>query len=135
MLRVKLTENFGKLPSASKLANEYNLRARGTNTISRETARKWIRGDAFPEIDKLTILALWLGLNLNFLTTTAPESAIDLLSLSSAARILKADGGYNLKKDLLDMIDKLDADTLKVILILSITLYESKKLQEKNNLL
>lgn len=44
------------------LADQFNLRAEGTSTISRETARKWMRGKAVPQVGRLEVLIKWLGL-------------------------------------------------------------------------
>jgi hypothetical protein len=60
LIRQGLIRKYGKLPSASNFANQYNLRAHGTVAISREAARKWMAGLSVPEIDKLSILVQWL---------------------------------------------------------------------------
>lgn len=62
-LNLALIDKFGKIPSAMNLANEFNLRAYGTNSITRETARKWIKGLAFPEAGALQLLVDWLSLD------------------------------------------------------------------------
>lgn len=63
LLSQALIRKFGALPSANKFADQFNLRAYGTTTITRETARKWIAGLAVPEIDKLSILVEWLDIS------------------------------------------------------------------------
>jgi hypothetical protein len=62
-LRKALVDTDGRLPSAAKFADAFNLRAYGTSTITRETARKWLRGDAMPEIGKMQVLIHWLNLD------------------------------------------------------------------------
>lgn len=62
-LREALVDAHGRLPSAAKFADAFNLRAYGTSTITRETARKWLRGEAMPEIGKMQVLIQWLNLN------------------------------------------------------------------------
>ncbi len=62
-LRDALVDAHGRLPSAAKFADAFNLRAYGTSTITRETARKWLRGDTMPEIGKMRVLIHWLNLN------------------------------------------------------------------------
>jgi hypothetical protein len=42
-LNLALKNRFGEIPSAMRFASEFNLRAHGTKTISRETARKWMK--------------------------------------------------------------------------------------------
>ncbi len=63
ILNEALIKKFGKIPSANTFANQFNLRAYGTKTITRETARKWLLGLAVPEIDKLVVLVDWLEIN------------------------------------------------------------------------
>lgn len=58
-----LKVKFGKIPSSIELANQFNLRAYGTKTISRETARKWKNGLTLPEPANLQVLIEWLNLN------------------------------------------------------------------------
>jgi len=60
-----LTEKYGKVPSASFFANQFNLRAAGTTTITSETARKWMKGLMVPEIDRFKILIEWLDFKTN----------------------------------------------------------------------
>ena len=51
--------------SATALANAFNLRADGTTTISRQTARKWLTGESIPEPGHLLVLVEWLKLDMN----------------------------------------------------------------------
>lgn len=62
-LNVGLYKKFGKVPSSTEIANSFNLRAYGTETISRETARKWKNGIVLPNPVNLQILIEWLSLN------------------------------------------------------------------------
>lgn len=64
LIKKALLKKFGTIPSANMFANQFNLRAHGTKTITQETARKWLQGKSFPEIDKLGILVAWLDLEL-----------------------------------------------------------------------
>jgi transcriptional regulator with XRE-family HTH domain len=58
-----LIREYGMIPSLSKIANDFNLRAYGTSTISRETVRKWIGGLAFPEVGRLKAIIDWLKMD------------------------------------------------------------------------
>ncbi len=62
-LRDALADGQGRLPSAAKFADAFNLRAHGTSTITRETARKWLKGETMPEIGKMQVLIHWLNLD------------------------------------------------------------------------
>lgn len=70
-----LLKKFGKIPSANIFANQFNLRAYGTKTITRETARKWILGLALPEIDKLVVLVKWLDIDVSKLFINEAEES------------------------------------------------------------
>lgn len=70
-----LIKKFGKIPSANIFANQFNLRAYGTKTITRETARKWLLGLAVPEIDKLVVLVEWLDIDVLNLFGQEPKLA------------------------------------------------------------
>jgi hypothetical protein len=63
-----LIEYYGRMPSASVLSRDFNLRANEEAAISQETARRWIRSLSLPEIERLKILVEWLGLDMSFLT-------------------------------------------------------------------
>lgn len=79
-----LLQKFGKVPSTSVIANCFNQQAIGVKGISRETARRWLRGLSYPETDRLQLLLDWLELNpadilidnraLQLTTTTSSES-------------------------------------------------------------
>ena len=62
-LNIGLFNKFGKIPSSTEIADNFNLRAYGTKTISRETARKWKSGIVLPNPVNLQILIEWLNLN------------------------------------------------------------------------
>jgi hypothetical protein len=64
-----LIEHYGRMPSASVVSRDFNLRANEEAAISQETARRWIRSLSLPEIERLKILVEWLGLDMSFLTS------------------------------------------------------------------
>lgn len=61
-----LLTRYQEIPSAAFLAKEFNRRAQ-TRQISQESARRWLRSLAIPELDKLLVLRSWLSLDLNAL--------------------------------------------------------------------
>ena len=67
---------YREVPSAAFLAKEFNKRAK-TQPISQESARRWLRGLAIPELDRLLVLRSWLGLDLNALAQPNIDSAED----------------------------------------------------------
>lgn len=115
-LRDALTIHFGKLPAASIVAREFNLRAYGVEAISQESARRWLRGLSMPSQDKLGVLQSWLSLDLNLilrsqsgpkhrLTNRAPpeerKESVDRTSSGASSD----DGG--LPRGMLQMLDRL----------------------------
>ena len=70
-----LLDYYGRIPSASILARDFNLRAADQVAhISPETARRWIRGLSIPEMDKLRVLVDWLRMEMGFFARTEEES-------------------------------------------------------------
>lgn len=69
-----LVMRFKEVPSAAFIAKEFNLRAPGLKSISQESARRWLRGLAIPEFDKLLVLRSWLDLDLNALGIPSVET-------------------------------------------------------------
>lgn len=73
-LKNGLLLRFKEVPSAAFIAKEFNLRTGDLNSISQESARRWLRGLAIPEFDKLLVLRSWLNLDLNALGMPSVES-------------------------------------------------------------
>lgn len=71
-LNFALLHKFGRIPTANSLANQFNFRADGMTCVTRETARKWLAGQAIPEVAKLIVLVDWLGLDANEFMSTRP---------------------------------------------------------------
>ena len=65
ILHAGLIRRYAAIPSAANFADDFNLNATGTSTVSRETTRKWINGNAFPEVGHLVVLSQWLRLSVN----------------------------------------------------------------------
>lgn len=49
------------------LASQYNLRSTYSDTISNETARKWLNGVSLPSVHRLQVLHEWLDINNEFI--------------------------------------------------------------------
>ena len=110
-LEKALIERYKKLPSAAFLAKEFNIRAKDIYTIRQETARKWLRGLAIPELDKLLVLHIWLGLDLNSIGCyeegLLEKKVIDLVDEISSAEISLLDKTKTLKNILLKTINEI----------------------------
>ncbi|MFM2440975.1 MAG: hypothetical protein RLZZ349_702 [Pseudomonadota bacterium] len=62
-LNEALRNRYGKTPSAAFFMNEFNIRSYGTKFITRETARKWIKGIGLPRAAAIQVLIEWLKIN------------------------------------------------------------------------
>lgn len=69
-IRAALWQRFGKLPSNSLVAREFNLRSHGAKTISQESVRRWLLGTSLPEYSHLQVLVKWLNIDSNLLFET-----------------------------------------------------------------
>lgn len=49
------------------LASQYNLRSVTSDTISSETARKWLNGISLPSVHRFQVLHEWLGIDNKFI--------------------------------------------------------------------
>ena len=73
-----LIEYYGRMPSASVVSRDFNLRVQEDLAISQETARRWMRSLSLPEIERLQVLVEWLGLDMAFLTKRPAPSETEL---------------------------------------------------------
>ncbi len=69
-----LALRYREIPSAAFVAKEFNLRTSTLEPITQESARRWLRGLAIPELDKLLVLRSWLDLDLNALGMPSVEA-------------------------------------------------------------
>jgi hypothetical protein len=79
-----LLDYYGRVPSASILARDFNFRAGVEGSqISQETARRWIRGISMPELDKLQVLVDWLNLEMGFMGRRVDDKGLEPNSTSN----------------------------------------------------
>lgn len=112
----RLKARFGKVLSGQRFSDLYNLNAHGSGTISRETARLWIRGSAMPDYEHLAVLVQWLGME--------PEEFLGHDNSATAVkkdekRTLSADDRSHVTRDLLALWDELGTDTRRTILVVA----------------
>ena len=63
-LQRRCSEKYQKFPSNEKLARDLCLTSKYHLKVSRETIRKWLKGDTFPDLDCLLHLIEWLQLDM-----------------------------------------------------------------------
>ena len=73
-LNNSLLLRYQKMPSAAFVAKEFNLRSHMTEAITQESARRWLRGLAIPDLAELLVLRSWLDIDLNALGMPNIES-------------------------------------------------------------
>ncbi|WP_310640749.1 helix-turn-helix domain-containing protein, partial [Burkholderia cenocepacia] len=66
-----------KVTGATELANRFNLRHRGAQPVSPQTAHKWLTGRTIPTPDKLATLADWLRVEVHWLHYGPSPSVIE----------------------------------------------------------
>jgi hypothetical protein len=87
VLRSGLVNKFGRIPTAQKFSDEFNLRS--INPITRETARKWINGLVMPESERLLVLIQWLNLNADYVYLNSAEVEVKNYLPSKIQRLRK----------------------------------------------
>ena len=126
-LREALIAHYGRLPPASLLCREFNLRARGVDSISQESARRWLRGLSIPTQDKLAILQQWLSLDLNHILCidTSHSTNGDDVGLNGGAKERKPVSawidesvGDGLPQAVVEMLDRLSHRERSLVLSL-----------------
>ena len=63
-LQRRFSDKYHKFPSNEKLARDFCLTSKYQLKVSRETIRKWLKGDTFPDLDFLLHLIEWLQLDM-----------------------------------------------------------------------
>ncbi len=123
-LKSSIAKKFGGKISAQRFADQYNLHAYGTGTISRETARKWITGSAIPDYERLVVLIQWLDLDpLDFLH---PDKEKVRQYKANAAKFLMS-VGQNHTDDLIAIARSLDERSAEALFITAWALKHAKR--------
>lgn len=77
------TKKYPKFPSNEKLARDLCLTSKYSLRVSRETIRKWLKGDTFPDLDCLLHLIDWLELDMANVFIANPGSTEKLKDKSN----------------------------------------------------
>ena len=107
MLCLELVRHYGRMPSASVVARDFNLRCtQDVKPITNETARRWIKGISLPELVRLNVLSNWINLDIGNLQKSDSSSNL------SATTPPKRDED---NEALLKMYKKLDVRDKRII--------------------
>ncbi|TKC83492.1 transcriptional regulator [Trinickia terrae] len=104
-LKFALLRSPEKISGGTELALHFNLRHHGENSISPQTAHKWLTGRTIPTSDKLATLADWLRVDLHWLHYGPPPSA----AARSTPRPLPRDEKYPLTPETIELASKIEA--------------------------
>ena len=116
-----LALRYQEIPSAAFVAKEFNLRTSTSDSITQESARRWLRGLAIPELDKLLVLRSWLDLNLNALGMPSVEAAEKRNAELKGSTLEKQEEFINTTKSIKDALQ---------VLMKEVQLLEEKLAQE-----
>jgi transcriptional regulator with XRE-family HTH domain len=87
--------HYQTTPSNEQFARDVYLSSKYGLKVSRETVRKWFKGDSFPDLDHLLHLIKWLGLDmgnvfvdeLKLKKNNAKASHLQYLDISSMEQV------------------------------------------------
>ena len=116
-----LALRYQEIPSAAFVAKEFNLRTSTSDSITQESARRWLRGLAIPELDKLLVLRSWLDLDLNALGMPSVEAAEKRDAELKGSTLEKQEEFINTTKSIKDALQ---------VLMKEVQLLEEKLAQE-----
>ena len=116
-----LALRYQEIPSAAFVAKEFNLRTSTSEPITQESARRWLRGLAIPELDKLLVLRSWLDLDLNALGMPSVEAVEKRNAELKGSALAKQEEFINTAKSIKDALQ---------VLMKEVQLLEEKLAQE-----
>ena len=116
-----LALRYREIPSAAFVAKEFNLRTSTLEPITQESARRWLRGLAIPELDKLLVLRSWLDLDLNALGMPSVEAVEKRNAELKGSTLEKQEEFINTTKSIKDALQ---------VLMKEVQLLEEKLAQE-----
>ena len=75
-----IRSHFSKFPSNEYFSREFYRSSSYKLKVNRETVRKWLKSDSFPDLVYLLHLIDWLGLDMSkvFISGNAPNNNMDI---------------------------------------------------------
>lgn len=120
-----LQMKYKKKVSIVFFVNQFNLRAYGTNTISYETGRKWLKGIAIPQVSKINVLVKWLNVDVKGIFEYDPYIECKSDSTSNCIdETLRIKDKNHLFKCLQSVVIDLDTNAQSFLLLSALTLKE-----------
>jgi transcriptional regulator with XRE-family HTH domain len=103
-LKFCMTRAPEKMRGATDLANKFNLKFLG-ESVSAQTAHKWLTGRSIPTVDKLQTLAEWFKVDVHWLHYGPPPSGAPQI----APKPLAHDEQYPASEESLELASKIEA--------------------------
>ena len=104
-LKFALLRSPEKATGGTQLALQFNLRHRGGQPVSPQTAHKWLTGRTIPTADKLETLASWLRVDVHWLHYGPSPNA----SARTTPKPLPRDEKYPLTDESIELASKIEA--------------------------
>jgi hypothetical protein len=105
--RNSLRKRYGKIPSASFIAIQFNRRVT-ENGITQESARRWVRGLSMPSYSHLQVIIVWLDLSIETIFgsehTAPPQHSAQIMEVAEILSRLS----LNARGNLLDFVLSMD---------------------------
>jgi hypothetical protein len=118
-----LLMKYKKQVSIVFFVDQFNLRAYGTDTISYETGRKWIKGLSIPKVSKMNVLVKWLNIDAKKIFEYDHDIR-DKINSAITDSSLKIKNNDNLFKCLQSVVINLDTNAQSFLLLSALTLKE-----------
>ena len=72
-LKGAIKRYYQNVPSNEQFARDFSRRSGGRLQLSRETARKWLKARAFPDLEHLVLLIEWLEIDMGRVFLRGPN--------------------------------------------------------------
>lgn len=119
LINLALVNHYGRVPSASVVARDFNFRSPDLDPITQETARRWIRGLSIPEFHRLEPLCAWLKIDLRDLASNGERSSNGIEPIREARD--------DTQLELLKHFEQLEAKHQSLVLLLARSLAEARR--------
>jgi transcriptional regulator with XRE-family HTH domain len=103
-LKFCMTRVPERLRGATDLSNKFNLKYKG-ESVSAQTAHKWLTGRSIPTVDKLETLAEWFKVDLHWLHYGPPPSGVP----QTTPKPLAPDEQYPASEETIELASKIEA--------------------------
>lgn len=119
LVNLALVNHYGRVPSASVVARDFNFRCPDLDPITQETARRWMRGLSIPEFHRLEPLCAWLKIDLRDLASSIERGSTDIEVIREPRDEIQV--------ELLKHFEQLEAKHQSLVLLLARSLAEARR--------